>query len=65
MWKFLEHVNSKYGLDLADYPGLYQWSIDNVAEFWGAVWRFTGIIASKPFDQVRSPGGTPFPTTDE
>ncbi|KAK4137184.1 acetoacetate-CoA ligase [Trichocladium antarcticum] len=64
MWKFLEHVNSKYGLDLGDYPGLYQWSIDNVAEFWGEVWRFTGIIASKPFDQVLPPSAPMFPRPD-
>lgn len=52
MWKFLEHVNSKYGLALRDYPGLYQWSVDNVADFWGDVWHFTGIKASRPFDEV-------------
>lgn len=53
MWKFLQHVNSKYGLSLADYPDLYKWSVDNVADFWGDVWHFAGIKASKPFDQVR------------
>lgn len=55
MWKFLEHVNSKYGLNLNDYPELYKWSIDSVAEFWGEVWHFTGIKASKLFDEVIEP----------
>ena len=53
MWRFLEHVNSKYNLNLKDYPQLYKWSVDNVADFWGDVWHFAGIKASKPFDQVR------------
>jgi acetoacetyl-CoA synthetase len=55
MWKFLQHVNSKYGLNLSDYPGLYKWSVDNVPEFWGEVWHFTGTKASKPFDHASSP----------
>jgi hypothetical protein len=37
MWKFLQHVNAKYNLTLKDYPELYKWSVDNVAEFWGDV----------------------------
>lgn len=53
MWAFLLKVNSKYGLQLNDYPGLYKWSIENVAEFWEEVWHFVGITASTPFDKVR------------
>lgn len=52
MWKFLQHVNSKYGLNLKDYPELYKWSVDNVSEFWGEAWHFIGIKSSKLFDQV-------------
>ena len=54
MWRFLEHVNAKFGLALNDYPGLYKWSVDNVADFWGEFWHFAGITASKPFDEVCS-----------
>lgn len=52
MWKFLEHVNLKYGLQIADYPGLHRWSIDNVGSFWEEVWHFTGIRSSQPFREV-------------
>lgn len=52
MWRFLEHVNAKYGLSLKDYPELYKWSVDNVPDFWGEVWHFVGIRASKSFDEV-------------
>lgn len=54
LWKFVQHVNSKYGLDLKDYPAVYRWSIDNVAEFWEEAWHFVGIRASKSFDKVRT-----------
>ena len=52
MFKFLQHVNSKYGLTLSDYPALYKWSIDNVAAFWEETWHFVRIVASKSYKQV-------------
>lgn len=52
MYKFLQHVKAKYRLDIDDYPGLYKWSIENVAAFWEGVWRFCGIKASKPYTEV-------------
>ncbi|EAQ91185.1 hypothetical protein CHGG_03120 [Chaetomium globosum CBS 148.51] len=64
MWRFLEHVNSKYNLNLKDYPQLYKWSVDNVADFWGDVWHFAGIKASKPFDQVLPSEAPMFPRPD-
>lgn len=54
MWRFIQHVNEKYGLRLEGYPGLYKWSIENVAQFWEEVWHFVGIKASKPFEEVCS-----------
>jgi hypothetical protein len=53
MWRFLQHINQKYGLQLAGYPDLYKWSVEDVALFWEEVWHFVGIKASKSFDKVR------------
>ncbi|KAK3295741.1 uncharacterized protein B0H64DRAFT_153128 [Chaetomium fimeti] len=64
MWRFLEYVNSKYNLDLKDYPQLYKWSVDNVADFWGDVWHFAGIKASKTYDQVLPSEAPMFPRPD-
>ena len=52
MWRFIEHVNSKHGLAIAGYPDLYQWSIDEVSDFWENVWDFAGIVASKKANKV-------------
>jgi|SRR3569833_24189 len=52
MTNFLQHVNSRHGLDLADYAALHKWSIDNVAAFWEDTWHFVGIKAARPFDEV-------------
>ena len=52
MWEFLQIINDRYRLNLKTYDDLYQWSIDNIPEFWEETWHFTGIKASKPFDKV-------------
>jgi len=54
MYKFLEHVNSKYNLHVSDYPALYKWSVDNIAAFWEECWYFVGIKAFKSHDVVSS-----------
>ncbi len=61
MIRFMNDVNKKYNAGLSDYPGLYQWSIDHLPEFWQEVWDFTDIIASEPHqsvidDQGKMPG---------
>lgn len=50
--RFMRHVSRKHDLKLETYPMLYRWSIDNVAEFWGEVWGFCGVTASRPYDAV-------------
>ncbi|KAI1868060.1 uncharacterized protein JN550_006548 [Neoarthrinium moseri] len=64
MYKFLQHVKTKYSLDIDDYPGLYKWSIENVAAFWEDVWRFCGIQASKPYTEVLPPKAPMYPRPD-
>ncbi|XP_014904144.1 acetoacetyl-CoA synthetase [Poecilia latipinna] len=52
MDKFRIQVNSDYGLNLANYNDLYQWSVDSYPEFWAEVWRFCGVVSSKPYEEV-------------
>ncbi|KAI0390414.1 acetoacetate-CoA ligase-like protein [Xylariaceae sp. FL0594] len=64
MYAFLQHVSHKYRLDIDDYPGLYRWSTQNIAEFWAEVWDFCGIRASEPYSHVLPPGSPMFPRPD-
>ncbi|KAH8909729.1 acetoacetate-CoA ligase [Coniochaeta sp. PMI_546] len=64
MWRFLQHVNATYDLHLNDYPGLYKWSVDNVADFWKECWHFIGIKASQPFSEVLPADSPMFPRPD-
>ncbi len=38
--------------EVTDYPSLYRWSVDHPSSFWGEVWSFCGIRASRTADSV-------------
>ena len=52
MARFMNEVNQRHNLSLGDYQELWQWSVDHIADFWALFWDFSGIIASKPYEQV-------------
>jgi len=52
MYRFMNIVNEKYAQKFNDYAPLYEWSVENVADFWATMWEFADIIASKPYDEV-------------
>jgi acetoacetyl-CoA synthetase len=64
--RFIDAVNSRGSLKLESYAELYQWSVENIPDFWTAVWDFSEIKASKPYDKVvedlkKFPGAKWFP----
>ncbi|MBU2499636.1 MAG: AMP-binding protein, partial [Proteobacteria bacterium] len=52
MYRFMTFVNETHKKNFTEYEGLYQWSVDNIPDFWAAMWEFADIKASKPYDQV-------------
>ena len=52
MYKFIQHVNQKYSMNISTYDELYSWSIEKSSEFWDAVWKYTGMIGSE-YTKVR------------
>jgi len=52
MYRFISFANERYGQDLKDYDELYQWSVENISDFWESVWLFTEIRASRTYDEV-------------
>ncbi len=50
--RFIEFVNGKYKMKIKGAKELYQWSIDNIEDFWAAMWDFGEIIYSKKYDKV-------------
>ena len=50
--RFIEFVNKKYGLKIDSYAQLYDWSVENILDFWAAMWEFGEVIASRGYDKV-------------
>jgi acetoacetyl-CoA synthetase len=50
--RFISFVNARHGLEIQAYPDLYKWSVENIPDFWGAVWDFVEIRASRRYDVV-------------
>ena len=66
MNRFIAFVNKRYGLNIQDYRQLHGWSVERIPDFWGAMWEFSGIIASQGYDKVvddlgKFPGAKWFP----
>jgi acetoacetyl-CoA synthetase len=50
--QFIKFVNKKHNFEIDSYDQLYKWSIENIPDFWAAVWEFVEIKASHKFDVV-------------
>ncbi|HWJ02506.1 MAG TPA: acetoacetate--CoA ligase, partial [Verrucomicrobiae bacterium] len=50
MTEFMSYVNNRCGTTFSTYDQLYNWSINNIPDFWRAMWDFASIRASQPFD---------------
>ena len=45
-------INETYNQNFSEYEPLYQWSIENIPDFWACLWEFAKIKSSMPYDQV-------------
>ena len=52
MYRFMQWINQRLGKGFKAYPELYQWSVENIADFWGGWWEYAGIQASRPYTRV-------------
>lgn len=66
MYKFIKIINEKNNINIQNFPDLHFWSIENMDDFWSAIWNFFGVIGSKgmkpyidPINQM--PGSKFFP----
>ena len=52
MTDFMSWVGDRHGRSFADYAELWQWSVDELEQFWGDIWEYCGVRASKPYEHV-------------
>jgi len=66
MKKFMDFVNGKFNKNFSSYDELYQWSIENIPDFWETMWDFAKISFSSKYEKViddlkKFPGAQWFP----
>lgn len=47
MTRFMNFVNQEYSQGISTYEELYKWAIENIPDFWAAMWSFGEIVHSK------------------
>jgi acetoacetyl-CoA synthetase len=52
MYRFMNIINEKYEKDFTEYAPLWEWSTENIRDFWASMWEFAGIKASQPYKEV-------------
>lgn len=54
MAQFIRWLSDNRGLDFADYPGLWDWSVRDLDGFWSAIWEFFSIRSTSPYSEILS-----------
>ena len=64
MYKFMQNINEKYGVNLDNFSELHTWSVKNKSDFWSLVWDFfdiKGYKGLKPYiDPINQMPGSKF-----
>jgi len=65
MAEFIRWLKENRGLEFADYPALWEWSVADLDGFWSAIWEFFEVASSAPYTAVladrKMPGAVWFP----
>ena len=56
---FRTAVNAAHGLDLPDYPALYDWSIREPEAFWRTLWDWADVIGERGERTLTGAGSMP------
>jgi acetoacetyl-CoA synthetase len=59
MLAYQKWVSRSRGLELASYSDLWQWSIDNIEDFWFSIWEYFGLESPTPITAILSSGEMP------
>ncbi len=54
MARFMHMLNTRHGVQIADFPALHEFSVTRLEDFWRAVWDF-GEIVGRPGRRVLEP----------
>ncbi len=57
---YMKWLRSFAGLEFEDYHTLWQWSVENVSDFWESVWHYFNVRSYSPYKKVMSDDPMPF-----
>ena len=49
---FIQRVNQNRGTSFHGYTDLYNWSVENIGDFWAEMWDYADPLTAKPYDKV-------------
>jgi acetoacetyl-CoA synthetase len=52
MYRFMQLINERFNCSFSRYEELYQWSVNNIPEFWAVMWDFAQIKYSESYTEV-------------
>ena len=53
MTRYMRRLEAERSLELGgSYEELWQWSVENLEDFWASIWEFFDVRASRSFDEV-------------
>jgi len=52
MYRFMTRINEKFDKNFTEYGELWEWSVENLADFWTHAWDFLDIQVSTPYETV-------------
>jgi acetoacetyl-CoA synthetase len=50
--KYINWLKEKNIVEVADYNALWQWSVDNIEDFWASLWDYFEIQSDTPYSKV-------------
>ena len=52
--RYMEWLKDEKGLSFEDYSALWEWSVNELEDFWASIWEYFDVQASKPYEKVLS-----------
>ena len=56
---YMGWLKAEKDLSFRDYNELWEWSVTDLEGFWGSIWEYCDIKASKPYEKVHGKRGMP------
>ena len=52
---YIRWLKAERGVDVADYPALWRWSVQDTSAFWASIWDYFQVKSEQPYRAVLKP----------